>query len=513
MLLNHFLENSAQRLPEKVALVCRGQRLTYRELDERANRLANYLLAAGVHKQDRVAIWLENSAEAVIAVFAVLKAGAVFCLLNPELKAAKAHHILADSGAWGFVTTGPFWETLQAVREDLADLKCVLLHNAQFTVSRQGPQLAGWDQVQNDFPASRPPAGSITVDLAALIYTSSTTGPAKGVMLTHLNMTTAAASITQYLRNVEEDVILSVLPLAFDYGLYQVLMAFRMGATLILEKSFLYPYPVIDLLVKERVTGFPVVPTIVSLLMQLKNLDQYAFPALRYITNTAQAISPRQIQELQRIFPQALIFSMYGLTECKRVSYLPPEEIAHRPTSVGKAMPNTETYLVDEAGRRLTTPGQIGELVVRGAHVMQGYWHLPEATAARLKPGYNAWEKHLYTGDLFKQDEEGFLYFIARKDDLIKTAGELVSPKEVEDILYEFPNLIEAAVVGKPDEVLGQAVCAYIVLREGAQAGEQDLAGFCKSRMERFMVPKWFKIMPALPKTPTGKISKQQLPI
>jgi len=284
-----------------------------------------------------------------------------------------------------------------------------------------------------------------------------------------------------------------------------------MGATVILERPFLYPYPVIDLLVKERVTGFPLVPTIAALLMQLKDLSRYDFSCLRYLTSAAQAISPRQIEALRAMFPAAKLYSMYGQTECKRISYLPPEELDRRPTSVGKAIPNTETYLVDENGRRVTEPGRIGELVVRGPHVMQGYWNLPEETARRLRPGDLPWEKHLHTGDLFKMDEEGFLYFVARKDDLIKTAGELVSPKEVEDALCEFENVLEAAVVGKPDEVLGQAIYAFVVLNEPGRTGEPEIIRHCAARLENYKVPRSVRILTAMPKTPTGKIAKKEL--
>jgi acyl-CoA synthetase (AMP-forming)/AMP-acid ligase II len=213
------------------------------------------------------------------------------------------------------------------------------------------------------------------------------------------------------------------------------------------------------------------VPTIASILLQLKSLDKYDFSCLRYISNTAQALPPRHIAQLLKLFPHIKIYSMYGLTECKRVSYLPPEELLKRPTSVGKAMPNTEVYIVDERGARATRPGDIGELVVRGANVMMGYWNLPEETAMTLKPGLYPGEKVLYTGDLFKMDEEGYLYFVARKDDMIKTAGEKVSPKEVENVLYDIDS----------------------------------------KHLEDFMVPKYIEIREQLPKTSSGKISKKDL--
>ncbi len=330
-------------------------------------------------------------------------------------------------------------------------------------------------------------------------------------MLTHLNMVSAANSIIEYLENTSDDIIINCLPLSFDYGLYQVLMAFKFGGRVVLEKSFTYPYKIIELIKKERVTGFPLVPTISAILLQLKNLNKHDFSSLRYITNTAQALPPKHIFRLRGLFPHVKIYSMYGLTECKRVSYLSPEELLRRPTSVGKAMPNTEVYIVNQNGEKITQPGQIGELVVRGANIMKGYWNLPEETDERLKPGVYPNEVVLYTGDLFKMDEDGYLYFISRKDDIIKTAGERVSPKEVENALYEIEDIVEAAVIGVDDEILGQAVKAVVVLKKGSKLTEKDIILHCSKHLENFMVPKYVEIRNELPKTTTGKIRKKDL--
>ena len=265
-------------------------------------------------------------------------------------------------------------------------------------------------------------------------------------MLTHLNIVSAATSITTYLENTPDDIIINLLPLSFDYGLYQVLMAFKVGGTIVLERSFTYPHTVIETIIREKVTGLPIVPTISAVLLQL-DLSPYKFPDLRYISNTAAALPTHHIIRLRELFPHVRIYSMYGLTECKRVSYLPPDQIDIRPTSVGRGMPNEEVYIVDEKGQRVP-PGVVGELVVRGSNVMKGYWELPEETEEKLKPGPFPGEKVLYTGDLFRMDEEGYLYFFGRKDDIIKTRGEKVSPKEVEDVLYSLPGIAEAAVIG-----------------------------------------------------------------
>jgi acyl-CoA synthetase (AMP-forming)/AMP-acid ligase II len=202
---------------------------------------------------------------------------------------------------------------------------------------------------------------------------------------------------------------------------------------------------------------------------------------------------------------------MYGLTECKRVSYLPPAEIGRRPGSVGKGMPNEEVYLVDGNGGLITEPGVTGELVVRGPNVMQGYWERPEATAEMLRPGLFPWEKSLYTGDLFRMDEDGFLYFVSRKDDIIKSRGEKVSPKEVESALYAMEGIVDAAVIGVPDELLGEAIKGFVVLCEGAELCEKEIIAHCKACLEDFMVPGEIEIRDSLPMTSSGKITKKGL--
>jgi acyl-CoA synthetase (AMP-forming)/AMP-acid ligase II len=373
------------------------------------------------------------------------------------------------------------------------------------------PGVKGWDEAlageRRDAP---PPRTNIDIDLAAIIYTSGSTGEPKGIMLTHRNMIAAATSITAYLGNVEDDVILCVLPFSFDYGLYQMIMAFRTGARLVLERSFAYPAHVLRKVVDEGVTGFPGVPTIFAMMADMRTLHEYDFSRIRYVSNTAAALPAKHIRFLRELLPHARIYSMYGLTECKRCTYLPPEDIDRKPDSVGVAIPNTEIWLVDEHDRRLG-PGQVGQLVVRGATVMRGYWDKPEETARRLRPGPLPGEQVLYTGDLCRFDEEGYLYFVSRIDDTIKSRGEKVAPKEVEAALVEIPGVREAAVIGVPDPILGQAVKAFVVLNAGATLTERSIRIECQKRLENFMVPKHIALVAELPKTASGKIKKLDL--
>jgi len=504
-LLNEFLEESARRFPEKEALICGPDRLTYRVLDEATNRLARALIAAGVERGDRVVVYLENSVEAVVSIFGILKAGAIFLTVNPTTKADKLTYILNNSRAKALISHQQKGDVISEALSRAPSIQLCLMAGSP----EEHPRYVNFESFVAKAPAAPLPRRAIDVDLATIIYTSGSTGNPKGVMMTHHNMISAAKSITTYLENTSDDIILNVLPLAFDYGLYQVLMAFFIGGTLVLERSFLYPYAVLETMLREKVTGFPGVPTIFAILLQL-DLSKYDFPHLRYISNTAAALPVEHIRRIREAFPKATLYSMYGLTECKRVSYLPPDQLDIRPTSVGKGMPNEEGYIVDEHGNR-AGPGVVGELVVRGSNVMRGYWENPEATDRVLKDGPYPGEKVLYTGDLFKMDEEGYLYFVASKDDIIKSRGEKVSHREVEDVLYALEGILEAAVIGVPDTILGQAVKATVVLKEGYALKEKDILRHCAKHLEDFMVPKIVEIRDSLPKTATGKIKKTDL--
>jgi len=510
MLLNHFLEKSAEKFPDKITLVCQGERLTYQQINSSANRLASGLKDSGVERGDRVAIFLENSVEAVLSIFGVLKADAVFVIINPTTKKDKLTYILNNCRVKALITSPDKPDLLNEVLQKAHSVKSVILTGKQESEVKMflpDKRVSYFDKVLSSYPDNPLENKNIDLDLASIIYTSGTTGNPKGVMLSHLNMVSAANSITQYLENTSDDVILNVLPLSFDYGLYQILMGFKIGGRVILEKSFLYPYVIVDLLLKEKVTGFPGVPTIFAILLQLEDLKKQNFDSLRYISNTAAALPIAFIKKIRETFPKAKLYSMYGLTECKRVSYLPPEELDRRPNSIGKGMPNEEVYIVNESGQKVET-GEIGELVVRGSNVMLGYWELPEETAKVLKPGPLPRERALHTGDLFKMDEEGFLYFVGRKDDIIKCRGEKVSPKEIENVLYNLEGVLEAAVVGVPDEILGQAIKAFVVLKEGIPLSEKDVLRHCQKNLEDFMVPKSVEIVETLPKTESGKIRK-----
>src|SRR6266566_1649097 len=508
MLLDRYLHDSAQRHPDKLALVCGERRACYAEVEQGANALAHGLRALGLQRQQRVAVYFDNSVETVQGIFATLKAAGVFLVVHPQTKGDKLAFILNDSNVRVLLTDLCNFEAVASDLAACADLHDVVLFDwdakqpvppAAAAWAAAGRRLHSASGLLAQQPATLPVNRNISLDLASLVYTSGSTGLPKGVTLTHANMVAAATSITTYLRNEPDDIILSPLPLAFDYGLYQVLMAFRVGATVVLEKQCVYPYKYIELIVKERVTGLPIVCTISAILLNLNDLEEHDFSSVRYITR------------LRALMPQARIYLMYGLTECKRVAYLPPELIDSKPTSVGIPIPDSEAWIEDESGAVITTPGVAGELIVRGPHVMVGYWNRPEETAQVLRPGRHPYERELRTGDLFRQDADGHLYFISRRDDLIKTAGQRVGPREVENVLYELDAVKEAAVIGIPDEMLGSAIKAFVALRQGMTLTEAEVIKHCQKRLERFRVPKQVAFVAELPKTSSGKISKKGL--
>jgi long-chain acyl-CoA synthetase len=510
MQLESFLESTARRMPDKTALVADRSRWTYAELDAAANRIAHGLMAHGIERGDRVAICLENGIEAAVAIFAALKAGAAFMMVNPTTKADKLRMLLEDSQAAALVAPATRLAALaQTLNAATNPRLAIFVGRPLSSDCAPARRCVAWEELLRDGRDAIPPKRAIDLDLAALAYTSGSTGTPKGVMLTHANLVAAATSIASYLENTADDVILNVLPLSFGYGLCQLFTAAKVGATVVLERSFAYPHSILQRLVEHRATGFPLVPTMAAMLLQM-DLGKYDWSSLRYLTNAGAALPVEHVRKLRRILPHVRLYLMYGLTECLRASFLPPEEIDRRPDSVGRGMPNEEAYVVDEEGRRVG-PGVVGELVVRGSHVMQGYWNLPAETDQRLRPGPLPGQRVLYTGDLFRTDEEGYLYFVGRKDDIIKSRGEKVSPREVENVLCQHPDVAEAAVVGVPDPILGQAVKAVVVLRPGGATTERDLLRHCASRLEDFMTPKCVEIRESLPRTPNGKIDKRAL--
>lgn len=510
-LLGEALLNSAGQFPAKTVVIVKDREYTYSELKESALKLAYYLIKHGTEKGDLVAIYLNNSWECAVSIYGITLTGAAFLVINPQTKADKFQYILNDSGAKTLISeSGLQHEIVPAL--NVCESITELIVTGE--ISRFEPdgihRISSFETILLCDREEAVLPRIIPNDLAALIYTSSSTGFPKGVMMTHQSMVFTSWSLIEYLRLSEEDRIILLSPLAFDYGLYQLLMAVTMGGSIIVEQSFIFQATIYKNIEIHKPTVFPGVPTIYAMMIAANKKSRLAFESIKRITNTAAALPAEFIPGLKEIFPNALIFKMYGLTECKRVCYLEPELVDEKPGSVGKAIPGTEVFLLSPEGERVP-PGERGILHIRGPHVMLGYWHKEELSNQMLKPGFLPGEKILCSNDWFRTDEEGFLYFLGRNDDIIKTRGEKVSPVEIENIIYKMPEIKEAVVFGVPDEVLGESIVAMVTTYGNSIIKDKDIQKVCMLKLENFMIPQKVIFMDEMPKNANGKIDKKRL--
>jgi amino acid adenylation domain-containing protein len=518
VLLDGILEASARREPDRAALVAGGRRVSFGALDAQVNRLAHALRRADVRHGDRVVILLDRSVEAVAALFATLRAGAAFVMLDPSARLDRIAFVLDDTRAAALILPG---RRLGELADELArapHLRAVFVTGDAGVLPPLGKALLDLDAASAPgvAPDTPPERSTIDLDLAALLYTSGSTGEPRAVMLTHGNILAATRSIAAYLRLVEDDVLFCLLPLSFGYGLTQLFSAFFVGARLVVEGGTMFAGALLRRIAEERATGLGLVPTMAALFLRA-DLAGHDLSALRYMTSAGAALPPEQARRLRAALPHVKLVAMYGQTECMRALYLEPDELDRRPGSVGRGMPNQQLFLLDERGEE-AAPGEVGELLVRGAHVMRGYWQRPDETARKLRPlppalaeraAVPADEKLLYTGDLFRRDDAGYFYFVGRRDDVFKSRGLKVSPYEVERAVYELDGIVDAAVIGVPHPVLGRAVKA-IVVADGRITAE-DVRRHCAARLDDHLVPHEVEFRSELPKNERGKIVRRDL--
>jgi amino acid adenylation domain-containing protein len=474
---------------------------TFLDIHTLSDRLAAGLQRLGVHRGDRVVACLGNRVESIVAFWAVLKAGGVVVNISVDVPPGTLSYILKDSEASILIATDKNLEELGGSINGFPFIKSTICVGGNVSDTSS----SSYEDIVNQENVELSPIRVIDQDLAAIIYTSGSTGDPKGVMMTHKNMLAALTSLNAYLGYQETDIVLCSLPLSFDYGLYQMLMSIKSGATLILEKEFTWPIFLIKKINQYQITIIPFVPTMLVLLHEYANKSGMKFPSLRVVTNTGAALKKVHIEMIKSLFPKALIYSMYGLTECKRCTYLPPSDIDSKPESIGIAIPNTEFWLVDDEGNRINEPDTVGELVIRGSTVMAGYWKKPEATAKRLKKGPVSEEKVLYTGDYCSMDEDGYLYFQGRVDSVIKSRGMKVSPVEVEKYLYSMQGIEAAVVVGVSDDERGEALFGFVQFTPEGHISSSKILEMCRDNLEAYKVPKYISIVKNLPRTGNGK--------
>ncbi|QXP84193.1 class I adenylate-forming enzyme family protein [Methylococcus sp. Mc7] len=503
-LLQDDLLTQAANDPERIALIVGDVRMRYGEVAHYACRLAHALRQRGVRRGDRVVIFMSNTWHCAVSIYAVLLAGAVFVPVNAQTKADKLAFILADTDARLLLTEANLARIFTPAVQQQPQVRVLCAGHAKLMPT----DVEYLDDTLIDMPGTPPPSSSIALDLAALLYTSGTTGNPKGVMHSHQSLLFVLDSINQYLKLTADDRLFSFLPLNFGYGLCQWFSAVHVGATLVLEQSFTYPAQVFNRMQVESVTCFAGVPTVFAMMLTLDAKQPLSFASVRRVTSAAAALPVEFIAGIRKIFPQADLFNMYGQTECIRIAYLEPDQLELKPDSVGCAIPGTELLLLDEQGHPVV-PGEVGYLHVRGQHLMRGYWHQPDKTAEVLLPAPIPGENLLKTGDLFRQDADGYFYFVGRSDDIITSRGEKVSPTEVENAIYSLPAVHEVVVLGIPDPLSGHAVCAFVAARQGEPLSEQQIKNVCVTRLENYMVPKHILMLPELPHTDNGKLSRQ----
>ncbi|MFO1426572.1 MAG: class I adenylate-forming enzyme family protein [Steroidobacteraceae bacterium] len=519
MALIDLFEAAARRDPAHKAVVDPRKALGYAALAGEARRLARALIARGLEPGDRVVMQVTNSCEAAVTAWAVLASGGVLVPLHAVLRGEALMPVLRDCT--------PRWAVLGAEqRGALAQLTVASpslcgafgwIGERESVAGGDDARLESWVLGGAAGAGSGPPAHAQPPlepprqdALAAILYTSGSTGEPKGVMLTHANMAAGVRAVNAYLRLDERDVIYSPLPLSSSYGLYQLLLGLAIGATVVLDRGFTFPAKSLELMARERATVFAAVPTMYAWLARSTILERHDLSSLRIMTSAAAALPLAHAQRVRERLPGARLYVMYGQTECKRISYLEPDEFDRRPGSVGRGMPFQDLAVVDEQGRRVGA-GETGELVVTGPHVMQGYWGRPEETARKLRPIEGDQRRWLHTEDLFRIDADGYLYFVGRRDDVFKVGGHKVSPAEVEDVLVRIPGVVEAAVVGVPDAEWGRAVKAFLVPAEDGAPSVESVLRECARHLRPFMIPKAVEFLAQLPKTESGKIRKRDL--
>ena len=517
-LIHQFIAHGARNDPDATALLFKDQSLSYAQLQREVEAAADGLLALGVAPGERVAVYLPKQPETVFGLFGAAAAGACLVPVNPLLKPRQVAYILAHCNVRALITSGQRLKLLEEVLADCPDLHSVVVVEEQPPEpgNEAGQRVLGYSEFCSSGIEAEPHR-RIDTDMAAILYTSGSTGNPKGVVLSHRNMVAGARSVASYLGNTPADRVLAVLPLSFDAGLSQLTTAFSVCASAVLM-DYLLPQDVIRAVTRYQVTGLAAVPPLWNQLMGLE-WPAEAVQSLRYITNTGGTMPVPTTRALQQSLPNTEIFLMYGLTEAFRSTYLPPDQVDIRPESMGKAIPNAEILVVNEQGRECR-PGEPGELVHRGALVAMGYWNDPEKTAQHFKPSPGQapeipiTELAVWSGDQVMRDEEGYLYFISRKDDMIKTSGYRVSPTEVEEVVYASGLVAGTAALGLPHSTLGQAILLVATHTEDTASGqelEEVLLAHCRRELPNFMVPLAVVARDALPHNQNGKIDRRAL--
>ncbi len=505
MLLHETLKSSAQKYPQKIAVVYQKQRLTYAKIDKFSDSLAHLILEKGIKKGDRIALLLENSADYVISFFGILKSGAVAVPLNTQLVNRELAYLLKDFTPRFVITDSAHQPALKGLLDPVFILK-IDKGDVSPVLFRGGLNKKGETSPSFLLETGNRGTGAHSIDdLAMIIYTSGTTGKPKGVMLSHKNLNANASSIIEYLHLKPTDKVMVILPFYYSYGNSLLTTHIKIGATLVIDNRFVYPNVVLETMEKEEVTGFAGVPSHYAILLRKSALKKYKLDKLRYVTQAGGALAHSMIEEFLNIVAHVKFYVMYGQTEASaRLTFLNPAYLREKSGSIGKAIPGVELEILEENSSAKVKEGEIGEIVAKGLNIMLGYWNSSTETAVVLK------KEGLRTGDLARRDEDGFIYLVARKKEMIKSGANRVSPLEIEEAVCRMHGVVECAAVGVPDEILGEAINLYVV-KNGVDFSANDLLLHCKRNLAAYKLPKTIKFVESLPKTSTGKIKRSEL--
>lgn len=512
MKVSDLLVKTAAAFPEKTAAIHLERDISYGDLYRQSTVLAAHLERLNLEPGSRVAILFENSIDYFLAYFAVLAADLVIVPLDSSLAPGNLNFILKDSGARVLIVQGKFRRHLKRI---IGENSCLELVISDQSIPAGLIEIRTATLSRLLSSADEPPVPSEVLrkidlknlcdEMAAIFYTSGSTGEPKGVMLSHRNLISNTLATVAYLKLTETDSMLVILPFYYIYGNSLLLTHVACGGHLVIDNRFMYPEVVMDSLEESRVTGFAGVPSTFMIALSKSTLSRRKLKHLKYITQAGGAMAPEVTRRLMAACPKQDLWIMYGQTEASpRVTYLPPDKLREKPGSIGIPVPGVEVKIVDEAGEEVAA-GETGEIVVGGPNVMLGYWKQPEETAQVIRDGW------LVTGDLARQDDDGYIYVVGRKREIIKSAGHRVSAKEIEERLLENDKVEEVAVFGTPDDILGEAIRAVVVLKAGCETSEKEIQAWCQKALAVFKVPKAVTFVGALPKLQTGKVNKMEL--
>ncbi len=515
-LLPQLLDQSAGQYPDQPALQYKKTTCSFLQLQEHTHQFAQALLTLGLKPQQRVAVYLPKQIETVVSFLGISLAGGVFVPINPVLKPLQVSHIVNDCDVKILITSQSRLNGLQEYLIQCPSIRQIILvdNHTSEAIDHNPFDIMTWQDALSMTSLHLALPRLIDTQMAAILYTSGSTGKPKGVVLSHRNIVSGAYSVAEYLAITPQDRLLGVLPFSFDYGLNQLTTTLLKGAQCVLL-DYLLPNDVIKALVHDQITGLAAVPPLWAQLAQLEwpeSINQH----LRYMTNSGGKMPKSVLDSLRQKVPNSRFFLMYGLTEAFRSTYLPPEQIDKRPDSMGKAIPNAEILVVREDGS-LCAPHEPGELVHKGSLVAMGYWNDPQKTAERFKPAPDQLKElplteiAVWSGDQVMMDEEGYLYFVGRKDDMLKTSGYRVSPTEIEEVIYGTGLIKEAAAIGIPHDTLGQEIIVVVSVEQPDTFDTSELINACKSQLPNFMIPSRIIALTELPKNPNGKIDRKSL--